>query len=165
MLVLLFCLNSVLDWWVSCGFVCAGSWVFFVVFILVFGECGVLFGIVWVVAINIEVRSSQLSSGRSKELAVPVLDIPIMILHQVWSWLFCGLHNDTWFPQFCILVLCVDMLICWQQCMLSLVQLVMTCLYLVSTLMQAVLNVFISWLLFGDQGSSHQLSSSAGDLR
>lgn len=83
----------------------------------------------WVVAVNVEVGSSWLSPDRSEKLLVPVLGTLVMIFHQVWFQFFCCLHNDTWLPQFCTLVLCVDMLTGWQWCMLLLVQLVMTYLY------------------------------------
>ena len=65
-------------------------------------ECGAQSGIVrGVVAINVEIRSSRLHSGRVEQLSVPVKSALIIVVYQVRSLLFCGLYDDTWFPKCC----------------------------------------------------------------
>lgn len=76
--------SAVLDWERSYHFVCGDSWVFCVVFNLMFGEGGVLSGIVggW---LPLMLRSDLVNSilaSQSEELSDLAMDTPIIIFHQ-----------------------------------------------------------------------------------
>lgn len=67
-----------------------------------------------------------------------------------------GLYDGTWFPHFCILILCIDMLSCRKWYMLSFVQLVMTFISVCSSpgLLLETSTVLIGWPL---NNSAHNL--------